>query len=67
MLNNNFTVDFDSERYCMSTYKEKNWKVSLVDTGINTLKGGRIKRLEDYLDDEINLLTWRWIIRYKLR
>ena len=30
----------------------------LVDTGINTLKGGRIKRLEDYLDDEINLLTY---------
>ena len=26
-----------------------NWKVTLVDTGLNTLKGGRIKKLESYL------------------
>ena len=34
------------------------WKVTLVDTGIDTLKGGRIKRAEQYLDDDINMLTY---------
>tara|TARA_Y100001970_G_C14239401_1_gene863919 strand:- start:144 stop:911 length:768 start_codon:yes stop_codon:yes gene_type:complete len=34
-----------------------NWNVSLIDTGVNTLKGGRIKRVEKYLDD-INMLTY---------
>ena len=33
------------------------WKITLVDTGVNTLKGARIKRIEKYLD-ETNLLTY---------
>jgi len=32
--------------------------VTLVDTGLNTLKGGRIKRLEQYLTDDINMITY---------
>lgn len=35
------------------------WKVTLVDTGLNTLKGGRLKRLEKYLkDDDTHMLTY---------
>ena len=30
----------------------------MVDTGLNTLKGGRIKRVERFLDDEINMVTY---------
>lgn len=36
----------------------EDWNVTVVDTGIDTLKGGRIKRVEKYLDDDINLLTY---------
>ncbi len=39
-------------------HNEENWNVTLVDTGLNTLKGGRLKRIEKYLDDDINLLTY---------
>ncbi|MFH1791937.1 MAG: glucose-1-phosphate cytidylyltransferase [Candidatus Omnitrophota bacterium] len=28
---------------------EKHWEVTCVDTGLNTLKGGRVKRLEPYI------------------
>jgi glucose-1-phosphate cytidylyltransferase len=28
------------------------WKITLVDTGANTLTGGRLKRVADYLDNE---------------
>jgi len=41
-----------------SHHDELNWQIELVDTGLNTLKGGRLKRIEKYLDDDINLLTY---------
>ena len=34
---------------------EINWNISLVDTGLETATGGRIKRLESLLDDEFML------------
>lgn len=34
------------------------WKVSVVDTGYNTMTGGRIKRVQDYVGDEPFLLTY---------
>ena len=58
--NNDFTVDIDTSNVTYHSTKNGNidWKVTLVDTGLNTLKGGRIKRIEQYLDDEINMLTY---------
>lgn len=35
-----------------------NWKVDLIDTGISTNTGGRIKRLAPYMGDETFMLTW---------
>jgi glucose-1-phosphate cytidylyltransferase len=34
------------------------WKVTLIDTGLNTLTGGRIKRVQKYVEDEPFLLTY---------
>lgn len=34
------------------------WKVTIVDTGLNTMTGGRIKRIKDYVDNEPFLLTY---------
>lgn len=42
----------------INSHNEKDWKISLVNTGINTLKGARIKRLEHLLDDDINMVTY---------
>ena len=39
------------------TYTEQ-WKVTVADTGLNTMTGGRIKRIKKYLDDEPFLLTY---------
>ena len=36
----------------------KNWKINLIDTGLGTLTGGRLKRLEKYLSKETFLLTY---------
>ncbi len=34
------------------------WKVTVVDTGLNTMTGGRVKRVKDYIGDEPFLLTY---------
>ena len=42
-------------------YFEKNsfnWKINLVETGLNTMTGGRLKKLKKYLDDEIFFMTY---------
>lgn len=57
--NNDFTVDLSNNSVAFHNgHDEVDWKVTLVDTGINTLKGGRLKRIEQFLDDDINLLTY---------
>ena len=34
------------------------WKVTVVDTGLNTMTGGRIKRIEPYIKNETFMMTY---------
>jgi glucose-1-phosphate cytidylyltransferase len=34
------------------------WKVTLIDTGLNTMTGGRIKRIQSYVGNETFMLTY---------
>ncbi len=34
------------------------WKVTVVDTGLNTMTGGRIKRVQEYVGNETFLMTY---------
>ena len=36
----------------------ENWNVSVIDTGLNTMTGGRIKRAEKYIPDDTFMLTY---------
>lgn len=47
-------VSFDMQSNQMEVHQQKAepWRVTLVDTGDNTLTGGRLKRVENYLKDE---------------
>lgn len=49
-----------SEGPCTVVYPgaEPGWTVRLVDTGLDTMSGGRIKRLAPYLDGAPFMLTW---------
>ena len=53
------TFDFTNgqEMIVHNEHAEK-WKVTVVDTGLNTQTGGRIKRIKDYIGDETFLLTY---------
>ncbi|RPI27472.1 MAG: glucose-1-phosphate cytidylyltransferase [Chloroflexota bacterium] len=57
-LNNNLTVDFKSGSVQPHGGYHPEWKVHLIDTGIATLTGGRIKRLAPYLGNSTFMLTW---------
>lgn len=34
------------------------WKVTIVDTGLNTMTGGRVKRIKEYVGNETFMLTY---------
>jgi len=53
------TFDYsDGGRMDVHCGKTEPWKVTLVDTGLNTMTGGRVKRIKDYTNDEPFLLTY---------
>lgn len=49
-------VTFDIAKNSMEIHKKRaeNWKITLVDTGLDSMTGGRIKRIEKYLNDNEN-------------
>jgi len=53
------TFDFTSknEMIVHNNFAEP-WKVTLIDTGLNTMTGGRVKRVKDYIGDEPFMLTY---------
>tara|TARA_Y100001970_G_scaffold168897_1_gene206541 strand:+ start:19805 stop:20575 length:771 start_codon:yes stop_codon:yes gene_type:complete len=58
IYNNDFEIDLGNDNIrILSNHSELEWKIKLVDTGVDTLKGARIKRLEKYLDD-VNMVTY---------
>ena len=58
-FNEDFTINMSTQKIKYhSNHGEKSWKVTMVDTGLNTLKGARIKRVEKYLDEGINMITY---------
>lgn len=53
------TFDFASDnKMIVHANNSEPWKVTLVDTGLNTMTGGRIKRVSDYIGDETFMLTY---------
>jgi glucose-1-phosphate cytidylyltransferase len=59
LLNCDFTVRFgDAKRFEVHDKVQENWTVTLVDTGENTLKGGRIKRIEQYVTSDRFMMTY---------
>ena len=58
-MNNPITVDMRNGNSIDIDFCEKeNWKVTLVDTGENSLKGSRLKQLEPYIDGNTFMATY---------
>ena len=58
---NDFTLSMNPDKPpIIHNTKEKNnyWEITFVDTGLETLKGGRTKRVEKYIESDNFLLTY---------
>lgn len=53
------TFDFqNNNQYVTHEHTAEPWKVTLVNTGIDTMTGGRLKRVQKYLGNEPFMLTY---------
>ena len=52
------TFDLSNNQMEVHNNYSEPWRVTLVDTGLHTMTGGRIKRIRDYVGDETFLLTY---------
>lgn len=53
------TFDFTSNNeMTVHNNTSEPWRVTMVDTGLNTMTGGRVKRVRDYIGDETFMLTY---------
>jgi len=52
------TVDMRTHAVDLHNNSAPDWRVHLVDTGLQTMTGGRIKRLADYIGDSTFLMTY---------
>ena len=57
--NSDITFDFTQDnKMIVHNNVAEPWKVTLIDTGLNTMTGGRIKRIKDYVNNEPFMLTY---------
>lgn len=56
--NSDLTIDLATNSIEVHDNHVEPWKVTLIDTGLNTMTGGRIKRIEKYVKNEPFLLTY---------
>lgn len=60
LMNSDVTVELGQQggMTVHQPHDEAGWKVTMSDTGEDTLKGGRVKRVQRYIDDETFMLTY---------
>ena len=59
LYNGDVTFDFGKENMMtIHNNVSEPWKVTLVDTGLNTMTGGRIKRVQKYVGNETFMMTY---------
>ena len=58
VLNNDFKVELESGKITFLNPENEDWDVTVLDTGLDNLKGSRIKQAEPYLEDGLHFITY---------
>ena len=60
LYNSDVTFDYRNGKSEMTVHQSnlESWRVTIVDTGYNTMTGGRIKRIQKYVGNETFLMTY---------
>lgn len=56
--NSDVTIDTAKKSIEVHNNYSENWKITLLETGLDTMTGGRVKRAKDYVGNEPFLLTY---------
>jgi glucose-1-phosphate cytidylyltransferase len=56
--NSDLTVELAREGLTFHSSPSEDWRITLVDTGLDTMTGGRLRRVRSHLDDQPFLLTY---------
>jgi glucose-1-phosphate cytidylyltransferase len=57
--NNDFTLTLgSSEIQIHNQHSETGWKITFAETGLNSMTGARVKKIEKYINDDIFMLTY---------
>ena len=57
-LNNDFSVDLATGKVDINDINKLNWRVTLADTGLNTMTGGRLKKMRKYIGNNTFLMSY---------
>ena len=57
-LNSDFTIDLSTGNVRPHQIDAVDWNVTLVNTGDNSMTGGRVKRMQSFIGDETCMLTY---------
>ena len=58
IYNSDFTIDLFNNNKEIHKYNKKDWKVTVVDTGIDSQTGKRIKDLQNFIGNETFMMTY---------
>lgn len=57
--NNDFTLHIDgNSKIDYKTNENENWNITIIDTGLETMTGGRLKKVEKYIDENEFMFTY---------
>lgn len=56
--NSDITVDLSNGKMIVHNAPDEMWNVTCIDTGLSTMTGGRVKRIQKYIGNEPFLLTY---------
>ena len=57
-INSDFSIDLSSGKMTIHNSAGLDWKVTLVDTGLDSMTGGRLKRMQPFIGNEPFMLTY---------
>lgn len=59
-MNNDFTICLGAKNHIVyhDAHREQDFRVTLADTGLESMTGARVKRVQRYLDDDTFMVTY---------
>ena len=57
-MNSDFSIDLSNGKVKTHSSKGEDWKVTLINTGLDSMTGGRVKRMQQFIGAETFMLTY---------